>query len=342
MRKLAKDKNALNLNDKPTARLLDKLSNNNDAEELHNSTTKGKEMEEKDEEESPGSNTIKHNQQRIIPFSEFMKEKVKAGYSIPTKIPIPSKSPSNRSIEPSNTLIKKSARSPKIESKFVENMKASEPKNMNFSATIPKNPAQAKYFASLKNKFSPLAEINELKAQKAKVIEFGVKKKGTRQPNQQHLKRKYVEEPSSPEAHYIKSEEESKKNIIKVAGKLKKKLKHNFNPNSTLKSNQQFDEESEEEQVWESSKNSSKKIMGSPKEKIAHKYNVGTRPTKLVDGGSRSPGSSKYRNLTAATNKAIVRPQTSNDDYEDKKEIAVQRKYNYNHKIYNKYNKDAH
>lgn len=70
--------------------------------------------------------------------------------------------------------------------------------------------------------------------------------KRAKQPSQQKYSRKKWKEIPNDGNFAIKSEEQSKKNILKVASTLKKKLKHNFAPVIA-----QRQEESDEE-VWES------------------------------------------------------------------------------------------
>lgn len=218
MKRLAKDKNALRISDeKPEAQL---------AEEDNK-----KHIEDKRSDSSPGSNTIKQNGNRIIPFSEFMKEKTKSGYNAPSKIPIPSAALNSANKSPPRKEDMPFSRSPKagkIDTNFAEKGTPLQRSKKELNTAPLNNPKAGKYFQTLKNKFSPSGEQG--KATKSPLtVELGTKKRATRQPNQHnYYHQKYQEEPLSFDGQGIKSQEDSKKSIIKVAGNLKKKLKHNF------------------------------------------------------------------------------------------------------------------
>lgn len=335
MRKLAKDQSALKINDeKPEAKLLENLSQQNLVDEYENTQIEQQETEEEDE--SPPSNSIKQNDQKIIPFSEFMKEKVKSGYSIPSKIPAPAKSPEVYEKSSNSKITKPGLRSPKITKMQANNVPVQMDENFALSATMPKSSAKGKYFASLKNKFSPMGDIIQ-KSDKTspKIIELGGKKKGTRQPNQQnYYHQKIKEENLTSEGHFVKSEEESKKNIMKVAGKLKKKLKHNFTPTQQFEEIPDADEISDEE-VWQPGSKTS--AIKSP---LAASPNSNRLATTKAKFGNKSPqtfGSAarktklKQNAYLQPSSRTRARVLTTVGKYEDldKKEINVSRKYNF-------------
>jgi hypothetical protein len=236
MKRLSNDKNAFRISDdKPEAQI---------AHETQKSV-----KEDLRSESSPGSNTIKQNGNRIIPFSEFMKEKTKFGYNAPSKIPIPSavltrgnKSPLRKEEMP----FSRSPKAGKQNLNFSEKGSPLQRSKKELNSALPHNPKAGKYFQSLKNKFSPSGEQGKT-IKSPKTVELGTKKRATRQPNQQnYYHQKYQEEPSSFDDQAIKRQETSKKSIMKVAGNLKKKLKHNFDLSDESKNVNLLTEQNEE------------------------------------------------------------------------------------------------
>lgn len=227
MQKLSKSGSALRLTGaKEDPKLLENFSQTN-REEI----SKAVEFEENEEseQESADSDTVSHQHQKIIPFSEFMKDKdipstsvstkppVTAKTPAPTKIPAPSRIPAPTKISLSeqkpvgSKATKLGAKSPNL--KILNRLNTSDKSspvssknNQTFASTLTK---KGRYFESLKNKFSPLADINELKDKETKVIELGFKKRAHRQPNQLDHKQK-LEEPLSGDGVHIVSTEDSK------------------------------------------------------------------------------------------------------------------------------------
>lgn len=227
MQKLSNSNSALRLTGvKEDTRLIEDFSQTNN-EEFSKAVEFGE--NEESEHESIDSDTVSHQHQKIIPFSEFMKDKdipstlistkptAPAKTPIPTRIPAPSKIPipTKISLSEQKPLGQKAthvgARSPNI--KTLHRLNTSEKSSpvstknhQTFASTLTQ---KGRYFESLKNKFSPLAEVNQCKEKETKVIELGSKKRAHKQPNQLEHKQK-MEEPLSSDGVHVVSTEDSK------------------------------------------------------------------------------------------------------------------------------------
>ncbi|CAI2358888.1 unnamed protein product [Moneuplotes crassus] len=155
----------------------------------------------------------------IIPFSEFMKDKIRTGHLAPSKIPGISKPVS------SDSSPTKSKRKPPTLKKFNTNDydKFEKPVSQGGEYTSKSKNNKDKYLKTLKNKFSPLFEVT-LEEIRNRTPEKS--KTRARQPKQQKMLRQSNSKESFTEV--VKSQEQSRKNIQKVANDLKMKLKHNF------------------------------------------------------------------------------------------------------------------
>ena len=80
----------------------------------------------------------------------------------------------------------------------------------------------------MKNKFSRIVEVNLENSEKQEKIKQKFPKRA-KQPNQQKLFQKGRNQKIISDGNIVKSQVESRKNIMKVATDLKKKLKHNYN-----------------------------------------------------------------------------------------------------------------
>ena len=92
---------------------------------------------------------------------------------------------------------------------------------------VRKNAKENKYLEGLKHKFSPLIEMKETaKNQNNETFTRKATIKKTNNLGQHvHYYNRLNDEIEGLDGHLVKSEEESRKNIMKVAGLLKNKLK---------------------------------------------------------------------------------------------------------------------
>ena len=151
MNKLGQDRTALRINeDNPEAQLLSEL----------NEKTETKQEKSFGGKSGSSGRLVDQNDANIIPFSEFMKDKVKYSTRAPTKIPGISKTTKEERSNPRPQVQKQKARSPKIK-KFRTNEhihQSLKNQQQDLSASMKSN--KGNYLNSLKNKFSPVAEIS--------------------------------------------------------------------------------------------------------------------------------------------------------------------------------------
>ena len=172
------------------------------------------------------------NDQQFIPFSEFIKEKQKSGKKMPSettrsqfklthqKVYDPNEPNTHKKLEAKIRMLENSANS------------RQSPLGSTGKAT-----SNDKYFSTLKNKFSPLSEIQrDTRQQESMNMSSSIRQSpnqlnasmGKRSPGrstqQTYYHNKFPNEPTSPRSHRIKSEEQSKKAIKDLANQLKKKL----------------------------------------------------------------------------------------------------------------------
>lgn len=170
-------------------------------------------------------------------------------YKLPSKIPLPTKvlkSGENQNKAAVNEF-HRSPKAKRILNNEIDMSPGTSAQKQMLAQTMAKHSKKGTYLESLKHKFSPIVEDSQAQI-KAKLITASEtnQNKRAKQPSQQKYARKKWKEDPNEGNFAIKSEEQSKKNILKVASTLKKKLKHNFAPAAV-----QRQEESEEE-VWES------------------------------------------------------------------------------------------
>jgi hypothetical protein len=166
-------------------------------------------------------------------------EKKNTAYKVPSKIPVPTKVV--KSGEKQGDIINEFKRSPRPCKRVTEEAEmisvVSYQKN---ALTQPgsRNTSRATYLQSLKHKFSPISDTGpgQLKAKLISPSETCLKTRAKQPSQNKHSRKKWKEDPY--DGNFVKSAEQSKKNILKVASTLKKKLKHNFS---------QRQEESEDE-----------------------------------------------------------------------------------------------
>jgi hypothetical protein len=157
-------------------------------------------------------------------------EKKHSAYRVPSKIPVPTKVAKNE--EKQGYIVNEFKRSPrpiKREKNEGEISPAVSFQKNALSQPASRNKKKSTYLQSLKHKFSPISEDSSGQV-KAKIINPSDMSLKTRakQPSQNNKfsRKKWKEDPY--DGNFVKSTEQSKKNILKVASTLKKKLKHNF------------------------------------------------------------------------------------------------------------------